>query len=218
MTSGTRNIRTFSDDEKLVDERRRHIVDVAIQVFVTNGYEKTRMSDIAKACSMSKGLLYHYVSCKEDILYLIVNDQMQGTCRGFGTLDERTQDMSPVEALVEYIKYYYGTVDRTQDYQVFLNQVAARLPREDRHMLFDANNCALKVLDDILKRGVASGDFETEDTTLMAHNILMLGRTWADRRWFLGSRYTFEQYLEIQTKAIFKTIGLQPPANTTATG
>ena len=85
-------------------------------------------------------------------------------------------------------------------------------------MLFDANNCALDVLDGILKRGVASGEFEIEDTTLTAHNIMLIGRTWADRRWFLGSRYTFEQYLDIQTKAIFKTIGPQPPANTTGTG
>jgi AcrR family transcriptional regulator len=218
MNNKTRDIRTFSDDEKLVKERRRQIVDAAIQVFVTNSYEKARMSDIAKACGISKGLLYHYVRRKDDILYLIARDQMQGTIAGFGALDERCETMTATDALREYIGYYYTSVHNTQNYQVFLNQLATRLPREDRRMLFDANNCALDVLDRILKRGVASGEFEIEDTILTAHNIMLIGRTWADRRWFLGSRYTFEQYLGIQTKAIFKTIRPQPPANTTVQG
>lgn len=218
MTSGTRDVRTFSEDEKLIEERRKQIVYGAIRVFVRNGYDGAKMADIARSCGMSKGLLYHYVSCKEDILYLIARDQMQGTMAGFGVLAGRCETMTATDALLEYIRYYYTSVHNTQDYQVFLNQLAARLPREDRRMLFDANNCALDVLDGILKRGVASGEFEIEDTTLTAHNIMLIGRTWADRRWFLGSRYTFEQYLDIQTKAIFKTIGPQPPANTTGTG
>ncbi len=206
MISGKRQIRTFSEDEKLVRERRRHIVDCAIKVFLDGGYERATMADIARACGMSKGLLYHYVSSKEDILYLIARDQMEGTGAGFGALAERCGTMVPTEALLEYIRYYYTVVHETQDYQVFLNQVAAKLPREDRLVLFDANNFALDVLDGILRRGVVSGEFEIEDTTLAAHNIMLIGRSWADRRWFLHRRYTFEQYLGIQTNAILKAV------------
>ena len=210
MASANREIRTFSEDEALVRERRRDIANGAIKVFLKNGYDEATMADIARACGMSKGLLYHYVSSREDILYLIARDQMDGTMAGFSALAERCEASAPTEAVVEYIRYYYTVVHDTQDYQVFLNQVVAKLPREDRRVLFDANTFALDVLDGILQRGVASGEFEIEDTTLVAHNIMLIGRAWADRRWFLHRLYTFEQYLGIQTRAILKTIGSGP--------
>ena len=202
----TRTIRTFSNDEKLVKERRRQIIACAIEVFLKKGYEETTMADIAKACDMSKGLLYHYVSSKDDILYLIAYDQAEGTRRGFGAFRDECEKMSPMEALLKYIRYYYQVVHDTQDYQVFLNQVAVKLPRADRYILFDADNFARDVLDAILKRGVESGEFEIEDTALMAHNILLMGRVWADRRWFLQRHYSFEDYLKIQTNTILKVI------------
>lgn len=214
MTGTTREIRTFSEDEELVSQRRRQIVDCAIQVFVRNGYQKTRMSDIARACGISKGLLYHYVSCKEDVLYLVAHDQAEGTIKGFGALQEQCKEMSPTDALLEYIRFYYKVVHDTQDYQVFLNQLAALLPRADRRILFDADRFALEILQEILERGVKSREFEIEDLTITAHNILLLGRTWADRRWFLARRYTFGQYLDIQTRAILRAIRPQAPAGT----
>lgn len=201
-----RTVRTFSSDEKLIEERRSEIISGAIEVFLKKGYEETTMAEIAKACDMSKGLLYHYVSCKDDILYLIAYDQAEGTRRGFGVLQERCEKMAPTEALLEYIRSYYHIVHDTQDYQVFLNQVAAKLPRADRHILFDADNYARGILDAILKRGVESGEFEIEDTVLMAHNILLMGRVWADRRWFLQKHYSFEDYMRIQIDIILGAI------------
>jgi len=201
-----RTIRTFSSDKKLIEERRSEIITCAIELFLKKGYEETTMAEIAKACDMSKGLLYHYVSCKDDILYLIAYDQAEGTRRGFGAMQERCEKMAPTEALLEYIRSYYHIVHDTQDYQVFLNQVAAKLPRADRQILFDADNYARNILDAILKRGVESGEFEIEDTALMAHNILLMGRVWADRRWFLQKRYNPEYYIKTQIKYILKSI------------
>jgi len=215
MTSGTRGIRTFSEDEALVGDRRKQIADGAIRVFIKNGYEKTRMSDIAKACGMSKGLLYHYVSSKTDVLYLIVDDAVQRGKQSFRTMRERFGDLGATDAVRRSIALYYSNVDRLQDYQVFLNQAAHLLPREDRRLLFEAEHDAISYFESILKKGVASGEFDLQDPTVMAHNILILGRTWADRRWFLGRRYTFEEYLDIQTRAILKTIQPQPAANAT---
>jgi AcrR family transcriptional regulator len=203
----TKQIRTFSNDETLVAERRKHLVLQSIEVFVKQGYDETTMADIARACGWSKGLVYHYVSNKEDVLYLIANDQAEGTIRGFLALRERCLMLPPAEAVLEYIDYYYRIVDSTQNYQVFLNQVAALLPREDRKILFDADRFALDVLDEILKRGVKEGDFQIDDTLLMAHNILLIGRTWADRRWFLQKNFKLEHYLSVQKKAVLRMLG-----------
>lgn len=207
------NIRTFSNDEALVVQRRKQIIDCAIPLFVKNGYEETTIADLAKALGWSKGLLYHYVSNKDDVLYLVADDQAEGTIRGFTALKERCEKLSPGEALLAYINYYYSIVHRSQDYQVFLNHVVAKLPKKDRKILFDADRFALDILDDIIKRGVACGDLNVENTTLMAHNILLIGRVWADRRWFLQKYFTIEEYLRVQTAAILKMLGARMPGD-----
>jgi AcrR family transcriptional regulator len=46
-------------------------VDGACKVFFEKGYHPTTIRDIAKACRMSMGQLYHYIRSKDDVLYLI---------------------------------------------------------------------------------------------------------------------------------------------------
>ncbi|MBU1743128.1 MAG: TetR/AcrR family transcriptional regulator [Proteobacteria bacterium] len=60
----------------MVEKKHAQIVDRACNVLFTNGFHKTSMRDIALACNMSIGQLYHYISSKDDILYL-VHEHMQ---------------------------------------------------------------------------------------------------------------------------------------------
>ncbi len=55
----------------LVENRHQQIVDGACKVFFEKGYHPTTIRDIAKACHMSMGQLYHYIRSKDDVLYLI---------------------------------------------------------------------------------------------------------------------------------------------------
>lgn len=47
--------------------RKQEILDTAIKVFVDKGYDKTSISDIAKAMNISQGLCYRYFKSKEEI-------------------------------------------------------------------------------------------------------------------------------------------------------
>ena len=49
-------------------EKRKLILDTAIQVFAEKGYPDTRISDIAKRAEIAYGLVYHYFKNKEEIL------------------------------------------------------------------------------------------------------------------------------------------------------
>ncbi|MCZ7664680.1 MAG: TetR/AcrR family transcriptional regulator [Thermoleophilia bacterium] len=58
-------------DRELTEKRQRQIVESASGVLFEKGYHRTSIRDIAAACGMSMGQLYHYISSKDDILYLI---------------------------------------------------------------------------------------------------------------------------------------------------
>jgi AcrR family transcriptional regulator len=64
-------IHASAKNADLIEKRHQQIVDGSCQVFFERGYHPTTIRDIAKACGMSMGQLYHYISSKDDILYLV---------------------------------------------------------------------------------------------------------------------------------------------------
>lgn len=49
-------------------EKRRQILDAAVQVFAREGFHGCRVSDIADEAGVAYGLVYHYFSSKDEIL------------------------------------------------------------------------------------------------------------------------------------------------------
>lgn len=58
----TRNLTAAGQDRKAA------IVAAAEQLFAEQGYDKTRMTDIAEATGVTKGLLYWYFESKQDLI------------------------------------------------------------------------------------------------------------------------------------------------------
>ena len=56
---------------RLVDQRRRQIVDGAMQVFAAKGFHGATVREIADAAGLTMGTMYNYVRSKEDILYIV---------------------------------------------------------------------------------------------------------------------------------------------------
>jgi AcrR family transcriptional regulator len=88
----------------LIEKRHQQIVDGACKVFFKKGYHPTTTREIAKACGMSIGQLYHYISSKDDVLFL-VHKHMQRVWydylekSDFGKIDD------PLEKLTEALHY-----------------------------------------------------------------------------------------------------------------
>src|SRR6185503_21304406 len=55
-------------NEKLAAEKRRLILDVAVRVFVEQGFNQCRVSDIADEAGVAYGLVYHYFRSKDEVL------------------------------------------------------------------------------------------------------------------------------------------------------
>lgn len=55
--------------------RRREILDAALDLFSTLGYENTSINDIIKKVGVTKGSFYHHFASKDDIVELIAVEQ-----------------------------------------------------------------------------------------------------------------------------------------------
>jgi AcrR family transcriptional regulator len=65
--------RTPKQFQEIREEKRTHIMDVALEHFAVEGYHKTTITHIAKHAGISKGLMYNYFESKEALLTEIIS-------------------------------------------------------------------------------------------------------------------------------------------------
>ncbi len=64
-------------DEQSFEDRRQQIIDGALEVFASKGFEKATNKDIATASGIgSPGLIYHYFKDKNDLLQQVVEQRI----------------------------------------------------------------------------------------------------------------------------------------------
>ncbi|MEW6034456.1 MAG: TetR/AcrR family transcriptional regulator [Chloroflexota bacterium] len=192
-------IRTYSKDQQLVRERRKQIMKGALRVFITNGYHRTSTRQIADACGMSVGSLYHYVGSKEDILYLLIEDTLSTTLQA---MSGAVRISDPMKALVYAIDRWIRVMDETQEATLFAYQELRNLKAAGRSGLLDIDRRVAEVFESIIAAGVKKGQFQVADPRLVAHTITVIGHMWAFRRWFFRQYYTVDQFIEKETRLI----------------
>lgn len=99
----------------LVRERRRALIDAAVEVFFAKGYHACRVADVAEAAGISQGTVYNYVNSKEDLLFMIVEDhflayeQIVSSALSSATTSREKLDgllKGTVQAIFKYRKHY----------------------------------------------------------------------------------------------------------------
>ena len=72
--SGAVMARTRSEN---YDEIKRGILSKAASLYSAHGYMRSSIADLADACQLSRGALYHYFSSKEAILYALLDAHLR---------------------------------------------------------------------------------------------------------------------------------------------
>ena len=63
-------------NQEVRENRRQQIMQTAMELFVEKGFVTASVSDIAKKCGISKGLMYNYFESKDALLKAILDDGM----------------------------------------------------------------------------------------------------------------------------------------------
>lgn len=83
------------------EEAKKRILNAATEMFLKNGYKKTKMTEIARKLGVSKGALYQYYRSKNDLLLEVVSS---------GTKFRRSSvfsDMTPEQLTLLPTKEYF---------------------------------------------------------------------------------------------------------------
>ncbi len=149
-----------------VEERRRHILDVAAELFVRLGYAVASMGDIASAVGIAKPTLYHYYSSKEEILDSI-HDEFANLVIA---LQERRigSALAPEQLLLEVMVDIFELVHSHRSYlKVFFENHSA-LSADSMVRIKQKRARYQGMVEDIVRRGNDSGAFGNAEPRLVA--------------------------------------------------
>ncbi|RYI99200.1 MAG: TetR family transcriptional regulator [Actinomycetales bacterium] len=89
------------------EEKSSEIVDAAVSLFTTLGYEKTSLASIAKAAGVTTNTIYWYFRDKDALLVAVLDDLLREGLQGLDELDDQPavdQLLWVVERLLAYDK------------------------------------------------------------------------------------------------------------------
>ena len=88
---------------KIVDKaaKREEILQAALKVFARQGYNYTKMIDIAREADIGKGTIYEYFRSKEEILLAAYDNYMQVSNEGIARI--LASPITPLEKIREII-------------------------------------------------------------------------------------------------------------------
>lgn len=198
-----RQVPTQVKNKALVEQRRRQIVDAAVNLFIENGFHKTTTRQIAGAAGISIGSLYEYIATKDDVLYLVC-DAIHAEIEQ-GVADAMTRVDKGKNPLAEVIREYFMVCHRMNDHILLIYQETQSLPNKWQRVVLENEIRITGIFTGVLARLMADGDLPkipARQLDLVAHNISVLGHMWTFRRWYLANNYSIEDYVKVQTNCI----------------
>ena len=103
------------------DKRRDAILAAAAHLYARRGFQGASVADLAKACSTSKSLIYHYFPSKDDILYATMATHLDALV---GAAEQATRSGNAearLRALTRaFMRLYVGAED---SHNVLLNEL-----------------------------------------------------------------------------------------------
>jgi AcrR family transcriptional regulator len=163
------------------DKRLPEVLDAAVSVFFAKGYSAASVQDIADSLGLLKGSVYHYVSSKEELLALLLDEahlQSGRLMEQVGALDR-----PPLEKLREHFRLHMRWyLDRTEHVTVFFREwrflTGGRLATVmDRRQNYD------RFLRGLLAECRAAGDLDP-DVDLKYISFFLLGALNTAPSWY----------------------------------
>jgi AcrR family transcriptional regulator len=191
------------------EERRREILVGAARAFAHGGYDATNMDQIAQACGLAKGHIYHYFVSKEEIFTQI-------RCEAVNRLIERLTAIEPIAlddpelALRKAISTVIVRIFEDEGRYEPLLPDPVSLSRENRKRIRTLGRRYEHMFGDIVRRGIEKRIFVAGDPKLMTFVILRAAFTVAN--WYReGGKWKPQWIVQQVTEQLIRSV--RQPAN-----
>jgi len=176
-------------DTSAVEKKHQKIVDGASKTFFKKGYHPTTIREIARVSGMSMGQLYHYISSKDDVLYLM-HKHMQKVWYEYLRKSDVEETKDPLQKLTKALHQTLEFVIENKKLIQFVYTESKYLDKEHLRIVLemDYNNVIgfwYHLLKEVNKQKPVKGDLH-----FLASLIAYINAFPAIRGWTLRGRPT----------------------------
>ncbi len=174
----TKKIAATIKDPAILAQRRGEIIDIATRLFLENGFHKTSIRDIARACPFNLASLYMYVASKEDILFLVAQHVMDAKANAMAEVE--IDDSDPIASFRKAFKAYCRIVQNYRPHIRLLYRELDVLAPARREIVMESLSTVTGVFERILINGIEQRVFNsTINAKLVALDALFLCHLWS---------------------------------------
>lgn len=189
---------------ELVEKRRAQIMQAAIELYGRQGYHVTTIREVAQRAKVSVGLIYQYVSDKEDVLFLALVEVLDSYLREIPrALEGRTDPMERFRAAV----HAYGhVIDERIEATLLVYRETKSLGRPRRELLKDKEIASNQLISGCIEDCIRAGLFAEVDVEMLTYMIVMFCHAWALKSWRFRGRLTIAQYVDRGLKVMLDPV------------
>ncbi|MBB4807034.1 AcrR family transcriptional regulator [Chryseobacterium defluvii] len=164
---------------KKFTEKQIHILDIAEELIAKKGYEGTSVRDICSKANINVAMISYYFGSKEKMMSYLYQYRVLKTRENFSEFADTIKDGKPEMQMKEIIKYIVSQLFKYNYFHGFVTQ-ELRHTENLKDELLDFYQLFVKKLDEVIKKGVASGVFtftpKPEDilTTIIGSTLFVI--------------------------------------------
>ncbi len=160
-------------NESLQTQRKEQILDAALHVLVQNGYEQARMDDVVQSSNLSKGAIYWYYKSKKEMYLDLVNFWVKRYSVILNHIVE--EEASPSRQLKDLFQFFIDQYETDPQPFAALTEFWSMAQKDDEFntKLQKVYTHFLELIEDIILRGVQSGEFKKLDIRMTALSIMV---------------------------------------------
>lgn len=192
------------DVPELVAKRQAQIVQAAVELYGRQGYHVTTIREVAQRAGVSVGLIYQYVTDKEDVLFLALTDVLDSYLREIPRALEGL--LHPMQRFHAAVRAYGHVIDERIDATVLVYRETKSLRRERRDLIKQKEADSNRLISDCIEHCVRDGMFEDIDVELLTYQIVMFCHAWALKSWHFKHRFSIDEYVTRGVELMLNTV------------
>lgn len=177
-----RSQRRPDKSQRRPDDRPSEIIAAALELFSQRGFSATRLEDVAARAGLSKAAIYLYFDDKSALLRAVVVEMAGANVEAVAAMIESHQ--GPVAPLLkQFLSFMAGRLAHTPIanlIKLVISESRAH-PEIGKLYLDTVVGRALPLLQSLIERGIASGEFRAADAKLAVKSLvgpMVLAAVW----------------------------------------
>ena len=155
-----------------LEQRQQEIADIAVPLFIEQGFNETSMRQIAQAIGLGKSTLYDYFPSKDDIIVYVVQEHI-------ALLIQRAENMiaeegDAAEHLREVMQMQLAFSLENKAFYMRVMFEAQRLKVESQRRIQTHRYAYQDLIKSLIEAGIEQGSFRPVDATMAMKTIISM--------------------------------------------